>query len=320
MKSIQDYLDAVSGLFEYSYFSTVAAASVLGAFLLFVNLCINFVGSWTKLNFREVPRFYDPAELKRSVVSYLMIFIISPIMVSIKNIGEIMAGFFGMDPSDAFGKIKGILTKMALENAESSGLWGAVTGLADIANTSALIDLCFKATFIFFMVVKMGILLFSNMALAFIITVSPFAAAFSILGFMKEQMVKLVKIGMNLAFVGMTLKILDMFLFNGVFDIVEDSLDSNMVSTRIVLSAICFVMIIAYLLSIWLTSLYVGSPAAGAMISMAATMATAAAMMAANVGTSAIGGMAASGGAAGGKAKGGVSDKVNQAINDLDKE
>ena len=254
---------------------TIGTGEFLAPLLFMVALCFNYVNTWMKEGHKG--KFYDPAELKRTILVMLMIPLVPAIFSSIEILGNGIGSYFEMTHSEKIARLMQLNEKM-----------NKITELEDFSimdmNMEMLVT-AFITIMMYIMVLLMYVIRFMVMLLVgvlikFLIVVSPLATSFSILPFLKDQIQKLLQIFMNAAFVVVTLNILDHFLFASISNKIMGSIiltgeaKASVLLYKIIIMSFSFALIVMYLLSVWLTSKYAGAPGAAAALGMAATMGT----------------------------------------------
>lgn len=308
LKKLAEYFIDPSSLIDIT--ATTAKAVAIGealvVFLFLFVLCYNYVDTWIKEGHRG--KFYNPAELKRSLWIPILVILIPTILWTIWGLGATVAGQFEMDSAAKAEAMKQLNEK--------------VLGVADkeefsVFNLSMNVVLDGLATGVMFLsllmmyVVRFIVSLFVGVFAKYLIVVSPLAAAFSIIPIFKDQAQKLISVFANAAFVVVTLNILESIFFDSILSNVVNTMGSpdtwenaqGILFNKILITTLCITISILYLLSIWLTSKFIGSPGAAAVLAMATTVSTiaAAAMLKAASAGAGGGAGAVSGAGSGGK-------------------
>ena len=288
--SLADIIGDIGSIFDNleTILSTTGLAMALTPILFLIALCWNYVNAFLNST-AEKPQFFDAKELKRSIAILILIPFIPAIIGFVVFLGDFSASFFELSRKEEMENLGLIFEKVTDFKSLSFFNW----------NLRASAIICCYVTVFFFMIIKFAILMFTGAFQVFIIAVSPLAAAFSILPFLKDQLIKLIKIAMNVSFIGLTLNLLDKMFYAVITKKIlgpgTDGL-TNEFFTAFLITSVCFVIIIFYILCIWLTGQYVGDPSATAILGMATTVAATAAVLAVN----AVGMAASAGGSSGG--------------------
>lgn len=251
---------------QSQYIASVGIAEALAPLLFFFSLCINYVQAFIDSKAGS-PKFYDASEFKRTLITMIMIPFAPAIIFLIFQVGDIAASFFEISSADRIKNYKSIFIKA--NELDFSFLF------IDFTAAMGLFSLFFLGLSL---LIKGAVVIFTGFLKGFFLIVSPLALAFSILPFLKEQFIKLVKLCLNISFVMLSLNILDMMFFKALDATNKEvmALDSN--SYAIFVGIVSFTICILYILCMWATSVYVGDPASSAVLTTATTVATATVM------------------------------------------
>lgn len=276
-KSITGLIENIGSLFDNLdlFLTTTAIAVGLLPFVFLVSLAFNYTTSFIEST-SEKPKFYDAKDLKRGVILMVLIPIIPGIFALINTIGDICTGFTDIPIEEEISNMK-----LMFEMATTLG------GLSFFNFNFVSLAVLFCYLFIWiFAIIKFAIILLTGALQVFIIAVSPLATVFSILPFLKGQLMRTVKIALNISLVGTTLNILDRMLYSVILEkvlLLTSAHASDNFTVAFLLTLICFCMLVLYCLTIWLTGLYVGDSSGSAMMNMAVTLAATSAIASMNM-------------------------------------
>ena len=182
---------------------SIGVAEGMVALFFMTALCYNYVNTFIKEGHKG--KFYDPADLKRTLVVALLIPIIPGIFYLIETLGLSVAGAFELsagEKMEAIGKINQKMTEITELEAFS------VFDMSMTMLLNALGSVLMFLNVMFMYIIRFVVMLITGVLIKFLIVISPIACAFSILPFFKDQMLKLLSIFFNACFVIVTLNIL----------------------------------------------------------------------------------------------------------------
>lgn len=250
----------------------IGVAEALMPLFFFISLCWNYVDTWIRDGHRG--KFYNPAELKRTLTVAILIPFIPAIFGFIYVLGNGVAGVFEMDMATKRDTLALLTEKMLRvgEGQEINLLGLSMSMLLDMFSTAIMF-----CSLLGMYIIRFVMQLFVGVFIKFLIVASPLAMAFSLIPSFKDQMTRLLAVFTNACFVGVTINLLDQLFFDSLISSAVNTLDdsgSGVLFNKVLFTSLCFAIMILYLLSIWLTSKYVGIPGAAAVVGMAVTAAT----------------------------------------------
>ncbi len=252
----------------------IGVAEALMPLFFFISLGWNYVDTWIREGHRG--RFYNPAELKRTLTVAILIPLIPAMFGFIHVLGDGVAKVFEMDIADKRDALF-LLTEKLLRVGEEQkiNLLGLSMSMVLDVLSSAMMFCSLLGMYIIRFVMQIFVAVF----IKFLIMASPLAMAFSLIPAFKYQMTRMLAVFTNACFVGVTINLLDRLFFDSLIGSAVSALDdsgSGVLFNKVLFTSICFAIMVLYLLSIRLTSKYVGAPGASAVVGMAVKAATAA--------------------------------------------
>lgn len=248
--------------------TTIGIAEALAPMLFFISLCINYTSAFISSKANS-PKFYDASEFKRTIITMVLIPIAPGIIYLIFQVGEISAQFFNISDEERLQNYATIFKRM---NEIEISFFEASFNTLMILLSMFFIGLS--------TIVKSAVIILTGFLKGFFVIVSPLALAFSILPFLKEQFIKLVKICLNISFILLTLNILDMMFFKSLLEVSDKLKTLPTYEFSLFMGAISFSLCILHIMCMWITSTYIGDPSSSAILTTATTVATASIMAA----------------------------------------
>lgn len=286
--------------------NAIIIAEALSVILYFIAMCMNYVKAFIESK-GDAPKFFDAQELKRGIAVMIMIPIMPALVYTIFEIGDNLGVLYEIDGGDEASSMAKLFVR-----ANSVSFSFLNFGYNMVMELIAIILLGLAA------MIKSGVLMITGFLKGFLVIVSPIAMAFSILPFLKDQAIKLIKVALNVSFVLFTFNILDILFYTSLELYIDNVIGLENTSFFWFLGAMSFTLCVLYVMVMWLTSLYVGDPASAAVMTTAATMAAGAVMMMAK-GAAALGTGGASAAAGGGNIGADLAKKIVESVTDTDK-